>query len=188
MIFICTLPQHCRHRIFTKFVEQLKTHSQGFPLWPHGLRAWLVSMRMRVWSRTSLSGLRIWCFRELGYRSKMQLTSWVAALLWCKLAPAAPIQPLTWELPYATGGALRSKTKQNKKNTHKRTYSHPPFLYLWRSTILVLVFIYSSYVFVYGLPHMCIMIFICFVTSGKCRHYVYLLFKITKELRRNSGL
>ena len=33
------------------------------------------------------------------------------ALLWHKLAAVAPIQPLAWERPYATGVALNSKTK-----------------------------------------------------------------------------
>ena len=27
--------------------------------------------------------------------------------LWCRLAAATPIQPLPWELPYATGVALK---------------------------------------------------------------------------------
>ena len=27
--------------------------------------------------------------------------------LWCRLAAKAPVQPLTWELPYATGVALK---------------------------------------------------------------------------------
>ena len=31
--------------------------------------------------------------------------------LWCKLAAAAPIERLAWELPYATGAAQKSKTK-----------------------------------------------------------------------------
>ena len=31
--------------------------------------------------------------------------------LWHRLAAAAPIQPLAWELPYATGVALKSKNK-----------------------------------------------------------------------------
>ena len=33
------------------------------------------------------------------------LTEWVKdpALLWCTPAAAVPIQPLPWELPYATG-------------------------------------------------------------------------------------
>ena len=36
-----------------------------FPLWLSGLRTGLVSMRMRVRSLASLSGLRIQCCREL---------------------------------------------------------------------------------------------------------------------------
>jgi len=32
--------------------------------------------------------------------------------LWCRLAAAAPIQPLAWEPPYATGAALKKKTKK----------------------------------------------------------------------------
>ena len=33
--------------------------------------------------------------------------------LWCRLAAAAPIRPLAWEFPHATGTAL--KQKKNKK-------------------------------------------------------------------------
>ena len=29
--------------------------------------------------------------------------------LWCRLATAALIPPLAWELPYATGAALKNK-------------------------------------------------------------------------------
>ena len=38
-------------------------------------------------------------------------------LLWlgCKLAAAAPISPHAWELPYAAGPALKSKTKTKTK-------------------------------------------------------------------------
>ena len=32
--------------------------------------------------------------------------------LWCRLAAVAPIQPLAWELPYATGLALKGKKKK----------------------------------------------------------------------------
>ena len=31
--------------------------------------------------------------------------------LWCRLAAIAPIRPQAWELPYATGAALKSKKK-----------------------------------------------------------------------------
>ena len=46
------------------------------------------------------------------------LTQWVGDLgiwhcheLWCTLAAAALIQPLTWELPYAMSAALKSEKK-----------------------------------------------------------------------------
>ena len=32
--------------------------------------------------------------------------------LWCRLAAAAPIQPLAWELPYAAGAAVKKKKKK----------------------------------------------------------------------------
>ena len=32
--------------------------------------------------------------------------------LWCRLAAAAPIQPLAWEPPYATGAALKKRQKK----------------------------------------------------------------------------
>ena len=34
--------------------------------------------------------------------------------LWCRLAAVALIQPLAWELPYATGVTLKSKNKQTQ--------------------------------------------------------------------------
>ena len=37
--------------------------------------------------------------------------------LWCGLAATAPIQPLAWEFPYATGEALKRKTN---KQTNKK--------------------------------------------------------------------
>ena len=41
--------------------------------------------------------------------------------LWCRLAAVAPIRPLAWELPYATGEALKEKKKKEK--THIHTHS-----------------------------------------------------------------
>ena len=35
--------------------------------------------------------------------------------LWCRLAAAAPIRPLAWELPYAMGMALKRKEKKRRK-------------------------------------------------------------------------
>ena len=40
--------------------------------------------------------------------------------LWYKLAAAVPIQLLALELPYAVGGALKSKKKKKKKNKKRK--------------------------------------------------------------------
>ena len=46
------------------------------------------------------------------------LTQWVKDLallwLWHRLAAAAPIQPLAWELPYAPGMSLKAKKSKQK--------------------------------------------------------------------------
>ena len=34
--------------------------------------------------------------------------------LWCRLAAAPQIRPLAWELPYATGVAIKRKQKQKR--------------------------------------------------------------------------
>ena len=47
--------------------------------------------------------------------------------LWCRPAASAPIRPLAWEPPYATGATLKKKNKkQNKtKNKHYNEISPP---------------------------------------------------------------
>lgn len=50
-----------------------------------------------------LSGLRIW---HMQHRSEMGLGSGLC-WLWHRPEATAPIQTLAWELPYATGVALR---------------------------------------------------------------------------------
>ena len=35
--------------------------------------------------------------------------------LWCSVEAAAPIQPLAWELPYATSVALKKKKEKERK-------------------------------------------------------------------------
>jgi len=80
-------------------------------------RQWiqLGTMRLRVRSLASLSGLRIQRCYELWCRSQTHLDL-VLLWLWCRLAAAAPIKPLAWEPPYAAGAALkRQKTKKKKK-------------------------------------------------------------------------
>ena len=53
------------------------------------------------------------------YKNMAQGVPWVKdlALLWlsCKPAAAAPIGPLNWELPHASGVALKRKGKKNRK-------------------------------------------------------------------------
>ena len=39
--------------------------------------------------------------------------------LWCRLAAVAPIKPLAWEPPQATGVALKGKQNKTKKQTKK---------------------------------------------------------------------
>ena len=57
-------------------------------------------------------------------------------MLWGRLAAVAPIQPLAWELPYATTAALKSKKKpqktknkqqQNNNNKTSRRHNSPRF-------------------------------------------------------------
>ena len=44
--------------------------------------------------------------------------------LWCRLAAAAPMQPLVWELPDAVGAALRNKTKQKTLRPDLQSVDH----------------------------------------------------------------
>ena len=39
--------------------------------------------------------------------------------LWCRLAAEAPIRPLAWEPPFATGGALKREKKEKKRKEMK---------------------------------------------------------------------
>ena len=50
----------------------------------------------------------------------MGLRSGVAVRLWCRPAPAAPIQPVAWELPYATSVALKEKKNQTKQKESRK--------------------------------------------------------------------
>ena len=59
----------------------IKEAPEEFPLWLSRLWTWLVSMRRRVLSLTSLSGLRIQHCHELWCRSQTRLRSQVAAVV-----------------------------------------------------------------------------------------------------------
>ena len=75
-------------------------------------------MSMPVHSLVSLSGLRIWhCHSSgIGHRCSSHL---VLLCLWHRLAAAADIWPLAWELPRAVGAALKT-SKQNKMLNGKK--------------------------------------------------------------------
>ena len=47
--------------------------------------------------------------------------------LWCRLVAVAPVGPLAWEPPYATGVVLKSK----KINKFKKTRDESPEAYSW---------------------------------------------------------
>ena len=50
--------------------------------------------------------------------------------LWCRLAAIALIWPLVWELPYATGVALKSKKKKRQKKKAILSYKE------WKAIVL----------------------------------------------------
>ena len=72
-------------------------------------------MRIQVQSLAPLNGLRIWHCRELWCRSQRQLESGIAVAV-ARPVATAPIQPLAWEFPNATGAAQKKTKKKKKKN------------------------------------------------------------------------
>ena len=44
--------------------------------------------------------------------------------LWCRPAATAPIGPLAWEIPYATGAALEKAKRLKKKKERKKERKH----------------------------------------------------------------
>ena len=56
------------------------------------------------------SGIAMSCGVGLRHSSDLALL-W----LWCRSAAVAPIRPLAWQPPYATGAALKRKKKKKKK-------------------------------------------------------------------------
>ena len=61
--------------------------------------------------------------------------------LWCKPAVVAPICPLAWEPPYATGVALK-RQKTNKKPLHFKKY---PLLF-FNPNFFVFFFLFLEFV------------------------------------------
>ena len=60
-----------------------------------------------------------------------------SALLWLRqrLAAVAPIHPLAWELPYATGAALEKKKKRKKEKKESYVITSAIFYWPHRSTL-----------------------------------------------------
>jgi len=42
--------------------------------------------------------------------------------LWCRLAAAAPIQSLVWDLPHALSAALKRKRKERKEKEGRKQF------------------------------------------------------------------
>ena len=61
-----------------------------------------------------LSGLRIWCCRQLWRRWQTRLGSGVAVAV-VQAGSCSSDSTSAWELPYAAGVALKSKKKKKKK-------------------------------------------------------------------------
>ena len=76
--------------------------------------------RMRVWCLPLLSGLGSSVAVSCGVGHRGGLGP-VLLWLWCRPAAVVLIRPLAWELPYATGAALKSKQNKTKiKNKTKK--------------------------------------------------------------------
>ena len=75
-------------------------------------------MRIQVPSLDPISGLRIWCCRELWWISKAWLRSGIAAAM-----VSTSIWPLAWEVPYAACAVLKSKKIKNKFKKIKKGIS-----------------------------------------------------------------
>ena len=71
-------------------------------------------MRTQVQSLASLSELRIQHCYELQCGQRRGSDP-VLLWLWCRPAAAAPIQPLAWKHPYATGVDLKGRKKKRKE-------------------------------------------------------------------------
>ena len=94
-------------------LREFKGHSQmciyGVLIMAQRKRIRLGTVRLRVRSLASLSGLRIQCCRSCGVGHRCGSDPELL-WLWRRLAATAPTGPLAWEPPYAAGAALE-KTK-----------------------------------------------------------------------------
>ena len=87
----------------------------GVPIVVQQKWIWLGTMKFRVWSLASLSGLRNQCC-GVGRRHGSDPT---LLWLWCRLVATVPIRPLAWEIPYAVAGVAQEMAKRQKKKKKK---------------------------------------------------------------------
>ena len=79
----------------------------------------LGTMRMRVQSLASLSGLRTWCCRELWYRSKTRLGSGIAvAVVWASSYSSDSTPSLGTSICCRCNPKKKEKKKKKKKNSN----------------------------------------------------------------------
>ena len=71
-----------------------------------GLTQWVKDLALPYTTMWDANMARIWCWLQL----------WLCG----RLAAAAQIQSLTWELPHAAGVALKGKKKKKKKRERKK--------------------------------------------------------------------
>ena len=102
-------------RYFNEKNCPLKYFTEGVLVVVQQKQIQLVSMRMWVWSLPYLSGSGIWCCYKCGVGHRCCLDP-TLLWLWHRPVAAAPVLPLTWELPYATVWPLKKAKKKKKKN------------------------------------------------------------------------
>ena len=88
----------------------------GVPAVEQRKRTQLGTMRLRVRSLASISGLRIWRCHELHQIAGCRLQAAAAAQIWRGCGEGRELQlqldTLAWEPPHATGTALKNKKKK----------------------------------------------------------------------------
>ena len=120
----------------------------GVPIVAQQKQIQLGTGRLRVWSLASLRGLRIWCCCELWYRSAdaAQILSCCDFGLGQRLT--APFGSLAWELPYATGAALKKAKNKTKQKNKKNPFTYFVIYRLQCSSILIfMTYFYNSCLF-----------------------------------------
>ena len=77
----------------------------------------IVSLRMCIWSLTSLSGLKVQLLLKVCGVDCRNTSDLLLLWLWCRPEAVALIQPPDWELHYAAGVAIKKKKKKKKKRS-----------------------------------------------------------------------